>query len=175
MEKEVKQTLEQVADTVLENTVTFEIIILPQTPVHRWLQKVGWIPAKKNFVIKPIVLGSLLKISDLLLSIDLEQLQKGKGYLETSYHLVSRHTDTMVRVIAIAIQNTRQEPSGSLMSLLRNNLSSKELMTLLSLVLKQMDLQNFIASIISIRGLNVLESAVTKNESSEVSPSQQGS
>jgi hypothetical protein len=175
MENESNQTLAQVADAVLEKPVTFEIILIPQTPVHRWLQRKGWRPSKKSFTIKPVVLGSLLRISDLLLSIDLEILQKGKGFLDKSYHLVSHHTDTLVRIIAIAIQNTRQEPSSALISLLKTNLSTKELMTLLSLVLKQMDLQNFIASIISIRGLNVLESEARKSESSEVSPSIQGS
>lgn len=167
MEKDI---LHDVADTITGKPYQFEIIILPQNRFHKWLQRIGWMPTKKEFSITPIVFGNLVRISKLLLSID-PGLIKGKNFLDISHHVVAAHADTIVTILAIAIQNNKYEPSSDLIKLIKYNLAAEEMYQLLAYVLDKMDLKNFISSIISIRGLNVLESG----EQNEVSPKSQGS
>jgi hypothetical protein len=174
MEKEQIQTMSLAADTVITRSISFEIIIVPKSKLHRWMQRNGLAPKKKQYIIAPIVLGNLVRISRLLLSIDWEGLQE-KNLLDKSYRMASQHMETLAAICAIAIANNRNEPSGWLMNTIRDNLSSREMMTLVSLVLRQMDLTSFIASIISMKGLNVLESEENMKPATGVSPSTPGS
>lgn len=175
MDKFSSDTLSNVADTVIEKAYTFEIIIVPQNKFHAWLQKVGMIPKKKVYSIRPIVAGNLYRISKLLLSIDYDVLKAKAGYVDMFHRMVVNHSETLWEICAIAIQNNRSEPSAKLIRLIRDNLTSKEMFQLLAYVLDKMDSQNFISSIILIRGLNVQESAEKKTELKEVSPLMQGS
>jgi hypothetical protein len=174
MEKNKIETLTAAADTVTAKSVAFEITIRPKNMLHGWMQKKGWMVKKKEFSIQPIVLGNLLRISRLLLTIDTDGLL-GKITLDTLHKLISAHTDTVIQVLAIAIHNSRSDPSSSLIRLITDNITSEDAARLLRYVLSQMDLKNFMHSIISIRGLNVLESEENRKESSEVSPSTKGS
>jgi len=171
------ETLANVADTVIEKDYRFEIIIVPQNKVHEWLQKRGLMPKKKAFSIRPIVAGNLYRISKLLLSINYDALQTPgtKRFIDLFHRMVVDHSETLWTICAIAMQNNRQEPSPKLIKLIRDNLSSQEMFQLLAYVLDKMDSQNFISSIILIRGLNVQESAEKKIDLNEVSPSNQGS
>lgn len=163
-----------VADTVTGKAIRFEVTIRPQNKWHAWLIKKGWRPKKKEFTIQPIVLGNLMQISRLLLTIDTEALQ-GKITLEGLYKLISSHSDTVIRVLAIAIQGTRSDPESSLIRLITDNLTTEESMKLLRYLLTQMDLKNFTNSIISIRGLSALQNAGQRKEENEVSPMSQRS
>jgi len=170
------ETLANVADTVIDKAYTFEIIIVPQNKLHAWLQKRGLMPKKKVFSIRPIVAGNLFRISKLLLSINYDELKKtGTNAIDLFHRMVTDHSETLWTICAIAIQNNRQEPSKKLIRLIRDNLSSQEMFQLLAYVLDKMDSQNFLSSIILIRGLNVQESAEKKTELNEVSPLSQGS
>lgn len=174
MEQETIHTLSKVADAVTDKEIHFEIIIHPQNRLHRWLQKKKYRPLKEKFTLKPLVVGNVYRISRLLLKIDTDLL-KGKNYLDIAHQLVTDHAMMMVEIVAIAIQNTRAEPSKKLMDLLKENLSAEEMAVLVKYVMKQMDLESFIVSIISMRGLNVLESGEKKKGPNEVSPMSQGS
>ena len=170
MQKNTQDILSRVADAVNEKAVSFQISIIAQNRLQKWFQQLGWMPMKKEFLIRPIVLGNLIRISKLLLTIN-PQAITGKNFLDIGHKMIADHADTMAIIIAIAIQNNRHEPSAKLVAIIKNNLSSRELYELLAYVLDKMDLKNFISSIISIRGLNVLDDA----EQNEVSPKSQGS
>lgn len=171
MDTEKIKTLEAVSDALTSTETTIEFTVAPQHKLQRWLQKKGWLPSKKKYQMRPITLGNLIRISRLLLTInpDVEQLKKGK-FLDISYHAVMNHSETIVKICAIAIKNAKADPGAALQSELRHNLTAKELMTILMIVLQQMDISAFMQSIILIRGLNVLESGEKKNEPNEVSP-----
>lgn len=175
MDTAIIDILSKAATAVTQEPVSFEIILVPQSRWEAWLMKKGWKATKKNFKITPIVFGNLLRISNLLLTIDPQKRKDGQGFLDISYKLIAAHADTLVEILAIAIQNTKQDPSPQLMTLLRHNLTPKEMITLLGMILEKMDLKNFIISISSIRGLNVLESEEKTKPENEVSPSTQGS
>ncbi len=175
MEKETKNVLNDVVETIEENPISFDITIAPQTAFHKWLQKLKLKPVKKSFVLKPVVMGNMLRISKLALSINPDELKRDHGFADVAYQLIGQHSETLLEIIAIAIQNNRQKPSAALIKLLRENLSAAEVSKLISMVLMKLDLKNFIISIISTRGLNILETGEKKTSENEVSPSNQGS
>jgi hypothetical protein len=167
-------TLAKASETVTAEPVTFNITLVPQSRLHGWLMRKKILPCRRSMEIKPVVLGNLLRISKLLLTIDTDKMQKG-NLLDVSYHLAGQHADTIAEILAIAIQGNKNKPGARLISLIKQNLTAKEILYLLTLVLQQLDLTNFISSIISIRGLNVLDRGEKTKPENEVSPSTQGS
>ena len=171
MEQKTIDTLSHAAETITDKSVEFTIDVRPRSQMHALLQRVKLRPIVKKYNIQPIVLGNLQRISRLLLTIspDKQKIQAGE-LMDEIYRTADQHGRVMAEACAIAIQNNRQEPSKALIAELEDNLTAKEMSTLLAIVVKQMDLVNFMNSIISIRGLNVLESALPN----EVSPVDQG-
>jgi hypothetical protein len=168
--------LAKVADVVLASSLKFEVDVKPKSWIHSKLQHYRLRKKKKVFEIHPITLGSLVRISKLLLSIDVTLSDLREKWLETSYQAMSNHAETVATVVAIAIHNQKSEPSKAMVDFVLDNFSSKETMGVLSVVVKQMDIGSFMSSIISIKGMTVLEKdpAVVKSaKNEEVSPSSQ--
>jgi hypothetical protein len=158
-----------VADTATDRPIEINVEILPANRVYAFLQAKGLYPKVKKFIIRPITLGNLIRISKLLLGIDMTIFDRS-AILESNYLLIERHTRQLAQIVAIAIHNSRQEPPESLVNLVVDNFSSKELLGTIHIVLKQMDISNFMSSIISVRGLNVLD----RTKAEEMSPVDQG-
>ena len=145
-----EKVLSDVADSLLDKAVSFEIEIISPTLLQKWKKE-----TKKSFKISPSTLGTMIKISQEFLSIELENFNK-EEILNSNFTLIKDHAERMARIVAIAVQNTKQDPPKSLVSLLINNLTAKELYDLVNIILKQIDTVNFLKSIISARGVNLL-------------------
>lgn len=158
---EKKETLQQVSDVTLEQAVTITVDIHPQYKVTALLQRWGILPAKRVFTLKPIYLGTLIRISKLLLSVELKLPEKkqssGPGLLEANYNAICEHGYSLAEIVALALQNNRHGANPKLIAFIMDNFTSNEIMGVLTIVLKQMDLTSFMTSIISVRGLNVLD------------------
>lgn len=156
----MRETLENVVDAALQEPKVLKVDINPVNKVHGWLQKWNILPKKKTFVLHPIFLGSLTRISKLLLSIELKIPVNGQGdareLLQANYESIVQHTDKLATIVAIAIHNKKSSPPASLVRFITWNFTSQEMLAVVTLVLQQMDLVSFMKSIISIRGLNVL-------------------
>ncbi|HZF64203.1 MAG TPA: hypothetical protein VEZ55_06960 [Chitinophagaceae bacterium] len=163
----MKEILQKVPDVVTEKAIQFDITILPKNKFHGQLQKYRLAPTKQSFSIRPLVLGTLYRISKLLLKIDVNGFQES-GTLSLAYQLMKEHSSTVINIIGLAITNSKQLPDKKLLELIRFNLSSDECVTVLSFVLKQMEVTSFIQSIISIRGLDLITPK-------EMNPQTQGS
>jgi len=162
MEPNSKETLRQVSDATLQEPLTITVDIRPQGKIHGRLQTWGVRPKQRVFLLAPITLGSLIRISKLLLGIHLRlpgQSLDGKegALLQMNYEAIEKHTEQMAEIIAIAFQNNRQPASKSMVNFIMENFTTHEMQGVLALVLQQMDLTNFMRSIISVKGLNVLE------------------
>lgn len=172
-----KELLTDVSGAVTDEAVTLEIDVLPQNWIHRLLLKWGILPKQKVYQVRSITLGSLIRISEKLLAINLSEMS-ADSILEDNYKLMKEHGHGIAEIIAIAIVNRKAAPPKSLVSFLENNLTAKELLRVLQIVLRKMDVTNFMSSIISIRGLNALEkknASAQRAERNEVSPMSQGS
>jgi len=157
---EEKQILQQVSDATLQKPVTITVDIQPVNRYHALLQKWGILPKTKSFQLKPAVLGTLIKISGVLVSIDFV-IPDGKdehgNLLKANYDAIIKHGKSMATVVALAIENCNKEASPRLVKFIIRNFTTQEMFGVLSLVINKMDLQNFMSSIISIKGMNVLE------------------
>jgi hypothetical protein len=170
-----KPTLSKVADTVLSKPLTLEVDIIYHSKLKKKLQDWKVLPKKRVFEVHPITLGSLIRISKLLLSIEikLEQLSK-ENWQETSYKAMRDHSKTIAEVVAVAITNNVQEPKKSLIDFILYNFTAKELMAVLSVVIGQMNITDFMSSIVSVRALNALEQKGASVKVAETSPAGQG-
>lgn len=169
MTEKTAETLKLVADTTLEKPFELTININHGGFIERLLQKWGIRPKKRVFNLRPITLGNLIRISKLLLEID-ENLLNTPKIQQALYVALEKHGDLIAEVIAIALVNSKAGPSSTEIALIRNELSAVELKTVLSVVLNRMNVESFFHSIISIRGLNVLESEPRKEPKKKVSP-----
>lgn len=167
-------TLENVSDSIIEKPVTVEVTIDPQSwyqgKMQCWFPK--FFPKKKILQMHPIKLGSLVKISKLLLSIDKDIFDKN-NILESNHRAMDKHGKDLAMVIAIAFHNRKTDPPASLVNMILEQFTPKELLQVSIIVLTQMNVSAFMSSIISVRnGLSILESQdanVTSAESNEVS------
>jgi len=171
--EQTSKVLGQVADATLNQTISMDVDIKALNRWHAWMQAKGLRPKKRRLVIDPIVLGTLIRISKLLLSIEIKGISRDK-MLEGNYRLATDHGDKLALIIATAIHNKESEVPASLVKFIEWNFSSSELLKVLLLVIRQMDITNFMTTIISARGLNVLEIEPRQNGKSEVSPVDQG-
>lgn len=158
-ENEVKEkdVLQQVTGTLTEEPISFEVDY----------RDLFMRSKKRKFEVKPLVLGSLARISSLYVSIDIEKITSGKS----SFEVIKDHSRTVAEIVAIAVTNRKEYPSKKLIDFFFYHLTVNELATLLLIVLKQANVVNFILTIASMRNLNVLES----REKKEVSQKSQGS
>jgi hypothetical protein len=170
-----KETLEQVADATIQQPITLEVDIKPNSRVHRFLQDRGILPKKRALVLHPIVLGNLMRISKILVSIDMTIFDM-QNLLESNYQAIMQHGEGMAKIVAIAVHNQKTEPPKSLEKFILYNFTAHEMLGVCGIVGKQMDISNFMSSIISMKGFNVLQSERKNAEKSiEVSPIERGS
>ena len=147
-------------DSILEKGVDFIITVQRKNILHR----LNLISPERKFVIYPIKMGALLKISKILLDLDTEELvgvMKNEGkevnILDLGAKNIVENKDKLIMMIAYGITNCEKEPSKSLIKFLNENLTAKEGLKLMTLVVQQMDVSPFLASLVSIKGMNLLE------------------
>lgn len=156
--------LKEQAATLAQDPVRFSLDIFPQNWWEKGLQRVGFKPKKKTYEVRPITYGNLQRISGLLLSINVNPSAPG---LETAYRLMNEHAGTAAKVVALAIHNKKSLPPKGLEEELLFQLTTQEAMTLLTIVFKQMQVSGFLQTMVSIRGLNVFETAKKSEEKDE--------
>lgn len=124
-------------------------------------------PVRHRFVIKPITLGTLVRISRLLLSItDEDPTRSALDYATSS---IVANKDVLVEIAALAITNTEAMPPRSLNRLLDRSLTGPELRTLMDATIAQMGILDFFGCMVSVKGMNVLTKAKTATQAPETS------
>jgi hypothetical protein len=154
MNHEEKTSLQQTADALLQNTVTVKVQILQPTLLQKLRKQ-----TTRTFHIQPACLGTLIKISKELLSIDIDEADKA-NWMVLSQKLMYAHSSTLARIIAFAIVNSKADPPQSLIDFLQYNLTASEMSHVAKIVLEKMDITSFIGSIVSIKGVNLLETSL---------------
>lgn len=157
------EVLKQVADTITDKAITITVDIIRPKWWHREKQRV--------FEIRGAPLRTMVHISRELIDIDIPQ-PGTTNILEKSYSLIEKHGERMAKIIAIAVSNPKNDPPTALVSFFYNNLTSQEMSKLLSIVFMKLNIKDFLSSIISVKGTNVLENKlanVTSASESEVS------
>ena len=121
------------------------------------LRRIGLLPKEKRFVIYPIKLGTLILISKEILSIDVGPAVSEKDdAIDIVIRNIATNTDKLVKIIAIAITNSPADTSR-LEAFIRKNMTPKEMYSILKIVISQMDVKDFLSSIMSVRGMSLLK------------------
>lgn len=154
------QIRQDAIDSILEKGVDFTITIQNKNI----LNKLNLTPSKRKFVIFPIKMGTLLKISKILLDLDTDELvgamkneDKEINLLDLGAKNIIENKDKMIKMIAYGIVNSEKEPSKNLIKFLNENLTAKEGLKLMTVIVQQMDVNPFLASLVSIKGMNLLQ------------------
>jgi len=155
-----KQVRQDAINTILQKGVDFTITIQSKNLLNKLHLK----PLERKFVIYPIKMGTLLKISEILLDLNTDELtdaMKNEGkevnILDLGAKNIIENKDKLVKMIAYGITNSEKEPPKSLIKFLNDNLTAKEGLRLMTLVIQQMDVSPFLASLASIKGMNLLQ------------------
>lgn len=157
-----KEVLSQASDTILQEPVTLTVDVRPTGTIHRLLQKWSLQPAKRTFHVRPLTLGTLVRISKLLLAIDVKSVDDLKA-LGANYQLMGGHGKAIAEIIALAVTNTKARPAKSLIDFFLHNLTPQELVAVLLIVVKQMDIQSFSLTIVLILGLQIQKETSPKD------------
>lgn len=157
----MKEILKKTADTLLDQSVTFTVSIEPKSKIHRLLQKVRIKATERVFYIHPLTFGTMIKISRLLLDIDVTIFRQ-VNMLDGVYKVLNKDGDKIATIVAMAFVNRKKDPENTLIEFIKDNFTSKELLQALMIVLNQMDVTSFMSSIVSIRGLNLLQETSQK-------------
>ena len=149
-DKEVKQ---RVADTIFQEGIDFYITVANPGILHR----LGIRKKQKYFVIYPLVMGTMVRISHELLEFTRigEEDLKEENILEFGLEQIMQHKDRMIKIIGLAVTNDREKPSKKLIRFLDRNLTANEMLQVLNIVVRQVDVKDFLKSIISIKGMSL--------------------
>ena len=158
--KSDKQIRQNAVNSILEKRVDFTITIQNKNIFH----KINLIPSERKFVIYPIKMGALLRISKILLDMNTDELigamkknNKEINFMDLGAKNIVENKDKLIKMIAYGIVNSEKEPSKKLIRFLNENLTTKEGLKLMTLVIQQMDVSPFLASLVSIKGMNLLQ------------------
>jgi hypothetical protein len=152
--------LQESADQILQTPMRVKIT---ENKKHWFTRKT--ITKEHNFEIKPLFLGTLIKISKIILTID-ENFFKSESVHELSLIILSKVGRDISKIVALAFLNSKDDPSEKLIDLIENNITPEQLLAIFQVILKQMDTGNFISSIIYIRQTNLMKMNPTTQRSS---------
>lgn len=158
------------ATAVLEEGVDFTVTCDRPSIIDRIRYRTFRGAIRRTFVIYPIKLGTLLRISKLLLSMKTVSPDK-QGLGDFAASAITDNTGIMVEIAALAIVNDNRKTPKSLIRYLDRNLSARELRTLIDIVMLQMDIVDFFGCMVSMKSLNLFgtmnQETATSGEQSE--------
>jgi len=165
--------MSEIVRTVLEDGVDFEVVVTNPSIWHR----LKIFPTTKTFVIFPVCLGALLKIAETINSIKSLniELDKDKSVLEVALLSIIKNTETISKVIALAIWNRKFSDYKvkryfqklrlkRISRFIEANLNSAETLKIVNLLLTQMEIDQFLALMVSIKGLIILPENETEKK-----------
>ena len=161
-----KEGIDNTVDAILEQPIKITIHVDNPT----WKHKLRFVPKSQTFILKPLVCGSILRISKIIESMELEREGfNDKVLMEVGVDQVVRNMDKMIEVVAIAMMNSETRPSKSLMRYLMENTKPSEIFNIVRIIIKQMDVMGFMTSIILIKGMSLFkaEEIIASGEQSE--------
>lgn len=146
-------TQKQTSAALTEKPTTIEIDIVNGLNI---LHKLNILPAKKEFVIRPITLCALGQISEILLDINFAP-DDSRTVFDVTIEQIAKNKDKMVKIAAYAIENRRGEPDPKLINFLDENLTASDLLLIFNVVTRHMNAQDFFYSMVLASRINILQ------------------
>ncbi len=135
-----------------------------------------WQKKTKNFIIYPLCLGSMLKISKIINSIkDVAETLESENLAEKAIFQIEENIERIAEIIALAIMNKKisQNPIKKfyqnikirfLKNFLMDNLTSIEMQKIIVLIIEQLEVQHFLAVLVSLKGISLTSKETAKTE-----------
>jgi len=158
-----------IPNAILQKSVEFEISIGKPNLFHR----LGILRTKRTFFVHPLNLGTLLEISRVLSSLNFPKPNDKDDLIKIGIETILKAENKLAQVIALAIINEKTETlfekikKQRLVRYIQNNITANEALKLMSIVVKQMDIQDFLALMVSIGGMNLMEAKSISGKSGE--------
>jgi len=143
----------EVVDTILQEGIDFFI----EYNAPNILRRRGILPKSKKFVIRPLVMGTLIRVSKIMVDMKFTEKVSSENFTTQGMEMMAGHTNELIDIIALAIENRESRPNKRLTKLIRKNATPQEIVELINVVVSQMDVGNFMKSIISIKGVSLLQ------------------
>ena len=156
MKENEKQTVKAFLD--LGKTVT--IPILSKNKCHSFLQRIGIARKALRYTLKKIKVGNRERIGLSGLNIT-DDLNDGTPLIAKILELSAKNTQDLVYCAAVALQNDNKEPSKKLLEALKW-VDDEFLANILEMSISEIDIQNFLKSIVLIKGTKSLMKTETK-------------
>ena len=161
MKKEKPQIGTEMIRTILQDGVDFEVTSDKKS---------------KKFRIFPVKLGTLFQMSKIIMTMKPVDAKDTDDLFAIGIQNIIENKDKILEIIALAIfnqKNPNKLKKWYLKRYLNDNLTTEELRNLINLVISQMDVTDFLASSVSIKRINLIETAkqepLTTGKLSEVS------
>lgn len=158
-EKTNAQMAPEIIRSILQKGVDFEVTVNHKNIFHRF--KI--VPVSRTFIVHPINLGTLFNISEIILKMkDIDPSESG-DYFMTGIESISENKNKMLEIIALGILNRRitgifdRIEKWRLKRFFDSNINAYELLNIVRLIIEQMDVTAFLASIVSIKKRNLVE------------------
>lgn len=129
-----------------------EIVTIPYVQLS-FLQKIGLAPCKRTFVVKPVTAGTLGRISELLLNIDIDTVSDNN--YKDALNVMSKNITDVIELCAIVFHGSSTEPPQELIHFLTRNAQVQVLVLTMFKVWLSLDLKSFITSITLIKGVSL--------------------
>jgi len=170
-DEESSSQVKNILNTILEKGVDFEVIVLRKN----WKHKLKLEPTSRKFTINKLTLGTLLEITKFTTGIEV-LIPSDENFISIGSELMQKNIIPMVNIITLAVKNDSKKSNKKLIQFFLNNLTSEELLKIVILTLRQMDINSFLASIVSVKGMDMMKkkspteaTTQTTGEPSEVS------
>lgn len=159
-----EETLKKAADLLTDKPIQIKVEVLPKSKWHKFLQRYKIKPKEIVFEIRPLKMGAMLLISKEL--IDIEKME-GATFLDQTHSLIANHMERIAKIVAIGLRQTPGEPNEKDVRFILDNFNSIELKKVFNIIATQLNLADFISSIISIRGINILDERIASVNGAE--------
>lgn len=162
--------MNKIETEILQEGVDFKIV---RNKNYFFLNK------EKEFIIYPLCLGTMLKISKIINSIsDLKDTIESDNLAEIAIRQIEEQLPKVSRIIALSIFNRKlsrnpiirffQEIRLKFISnFMLNNLDAMEMQKLISLIIKQLEVQHFLAVLVSLKGMTITPEEETAKDPKE--------
>jgi len=148
---------EKIQSTVKAFLDVEEPILIPIHPKNRWhafLQRIGIAKKELCYTLKKIRVGNREKIGLRSENIP-NDLNDGKSLINKILELSAKNTSDFIYCAAVALQNDKNEPSEELLDALKW-VDDDFLYQILEKSISQIDVENFLKSIVLIKGTTSL-------------------
>ena len=109
-----------------------------------------------------MVCGTLLRISKEVndIKFNSEEKLEGVNLIAKAFESALSDTQCLINVLALAITNSEKRPGEKLKKFLLENLTTAQMMKILMMVVNQLNVNDFLNSIILVKGMSLVKGEI---------------